>query len=105
MNRMELPATTAERVLGMIELRDIVQELLQAQLDDQSDAEVASIQRRLNRRYDEFIYKMYEGRVMTIDKDHLDFQHNPKDFAQIVDRIDRTLFGLFPDISNNDDKH
>ena len=54
MNRMELPATTAERVLGMIELRDIVQELLQAQLDDQSDAEVASIQRRLNRRYDEF---------------------------------------------------
>ena len=54
MNRMELPATTAERVLGMIELRDIVQELLQAQLDDQSDAEVTSIQRRLNRRYDEF---------------------------------------------------
>ena len=51
----------------------------------------------LNRRYDEFIYKMYEGRVMTIDKDHLDFQHNPKDFAQIVDRIDRTLFGLFPE--------
>ena len=54
MNRMELPATTAERVLGMIEMRDTVQELLQAQLDDQSDAEVASIQRRLNRRYDEF---------------------------------------------------
>ena len=51
----------------------------------------------LNRRYDEFIYKMYEGRVMTIDKDHLDFQHDPKDFAQIVDRIDRTLFGLFPE--------
>ena len=54
MNRMELPAATAERVLGMIELRDIVQELLQAQLDDLSDAEVAAIQRRLNRRYDEF---------------------------------------------------
>ena len=54
MNRMELPAATAERVLGMIDLRDIVQELLQAQLDDLSDAEVAAIQRRLNRRYDEF---------------------------------------------------
>jgi len=50
----------------------------------------------LNRRYDDFIQHKYTGRVMTIDKDALDFQHNPKDFAQIVDRIDRTLFGLFP---------
>ena len=49
----------------------------------------------LNRRYDEFINKKYRGRVMVIDKDPLDFEHNPKDFAQIVDRIDRTLFGLF----------
>jgi len=51
----------------------------------------------LNRRYDDFIYHMYKGRVMVIDKDQLDFQHESKDFAQIVDRIDRTLFGLFPE--------
>ena len=51
----------------------------------------------LNRRYDDFIYKMYEGRVMVIDKDPLDFENRPKDFALIVDRIDRTLFGLFPE--------
>ena len=51
----------------------------------------------LNRRYDRFISEYYKGRVMTIDKDALDFQHRPKDFAQIVDRIDRTLFGLFPE--------
>ncbi len=50
----------------------------------------------LNRRYDDFIYKMYKGRVMVIEKDNLDFQNNPKDFAQIIDRIDATLFGLFP---------
>lgn len=49
----------------------------------------------LNRRYDEFIYKMYKGRVMVIEKDELDYQNNPKDFAKIVDRIDSTLFGLF----------
>ena len=49
----------------------------------------------LNRRYDEFIYKMYKGRVMVIEKDALDYQNNPKDFAKIVDRIDSTLFGLF----------
>jgi deoxyadenosine/deoxycytidine kinase len=34
---------------------------------------------------------------MTIEKDQLDFLNNPKDFASIVDRIDRTLFGLFPE--------
>lgn len=51
----------------------------------------------LNRRYDEFIYKLYKGRVMVIEKDELDYQNNPKDFARIVDRIDSTLFGLFPE--------
>ncbi len=50
----------------------------------------------LNDRYNDFIYHRYKGRVMTIEKDNLDFQHNPKDFALIVDRIDSTLFGLFP---------
>ena len=49
----------------------------------------------LNRRYDDFIYNMYKGRVMVVDKDSLDYQNNPKDFAKIVDRIDSTLFGLF----------
>jgi deoxyadenosine/deoxycytidine kinase len=49
----------------------------------------------LNRRYDDFIYNMYKGRVMVVEKDPLDFQNNPRDFAKIVDRIDQTLFGLF----------
>ena len=50
----------------------------------------------LNRRYEKFIAD-YKGRLMIIDKDPLDFKNNPKDFAKIVDRIDRTLFGLFPE--------
>ncbi len=50
----------------------------------------------LNSRYDDFIYNDYKGRVMVVDKDPLDFLHNPRDFAKIVDRIDQTLFGLFP---------
>ena len=49
----------------------------------------------LNRRYDDFIYNRYKGRVMTVDKDALDFLNRPKDLASIVDRIDSTLFGLF----------
>ena len=49
----------------------------------------------LNQRYDDFIYNKYHGRVMTIEKDGLDFQHQPKDLAKIIDRIDSDLFGLF----------
>lgn len=51
----------------------------------------------LNERYDDFIYNKYQGRVMTVEKDELDFVHRPKDLAQIIDRIDATLFGLFPE--------
>jgi deoxyadenosine/deoxycytidine kinase len=50
----------------------------------------------LNTRYDDFIYNKYPGKVMTIEKDQLDYQNNPKDLAQIIDRIDSNLFGLFP---------
>ena len=49
----------------------------------------------LNERYDDFIYNKYQGRVMTVEKDGLDFVHRPKDLAQIIDRIDANLFGLF----------
>ena len=50
----------------------------------------------LNRRYEDFILNKYPGRVMIVEKDELDFLHRPRDFARIVDRIDQTLFGLFP---------
>ena len=49
----------------------------------------------LNRRYDDFIFHKYQGRLMVVDVDDLDFEHRPRDFAQIVDRIDAELFGLF----------
>ena len=52
----------------------------------------------LNKRYDDFIYNRYKGPVMTVEKDNLDFLNTPKDLAQIIDRIDRNLFGLFSDL-------
>ena len=52
----------------------------------------------LNQRYDDFIYNKYKGRVMTIQKDGLDFLHEPKDLAKIIDRIDSELFGLFSNL-------
>ncbi len=54
MKRMELPAVTKERVLGMVELREITQELIQCQMEDGSDEEIAVLQQELNQNYDAF---------------------------------------------------
>ena len=49
----------------------------------------------LNERYEDFIFKHYKGRVLVLDADTMDFEHNTSDFATIVDKIDALLFGLF----------
>ena len=49
----------------------------------------------LNERYEDFIFHKYEGRVLVIDSDNMDFENNPADFRYIVDKIDAQLFGLF----------
>lgn len=49
----------------------------------------------LNEKYEKWI-SGYEGNVLTIDADHLDFENRPEDFAVITDRIDARLYGLFP---------
>ena len=48
----------------------------------------------LNERYDEWIAG-YDGQVLVIEADELDFQNRPEDFAHITDRVDAQLFGLF----------
>lgn len=48
----------------------------------------------LNKRYEEWIAS-YEGKVLTIDADDLDFLNRPEDFSLITDKIDAELFGLF----------
>ncbi len=49
----------------------------------------------LNERYEDFIFNKYKGRKLVVEVDELDFLHNPKDFAGILDRVDSQLFGLF----------
>lgn len=48
----------------------------------------------LNRHYEEWIAG-YEGNLLVIDADDLDFENIPEDFALITDKIDAQLFGLF----------
>lgn len=49
----------------------------------------------LNERYDHFIFQQYRGNKIIIESDSLDFEHNPKQFSDILDKIDAQLFGLF----------
>ena len=37
----------------------------------------------------------YKGKVLVIEADELDFEHNPEDFSMITDKIDAQLYGLF----------
>ena len=48
----------------------------------------------LNERYDEWIDN-YPGKVLVIEADDMDFENRPEDFAQITDKIDAQLYGLF----------
>ena len=54
----------------------------------------------LNERYENWIGS-YEGRLLVVDGDNLDFQNNPRDFQSITDQIDAELFGLFADNSDS----
>ena len=53
----------------------------------------------LNERYEDFVFNRYKGRLLVIDVDNMDFEHEPKQFASIIDKIDANLFGLFPPIA------
>ena len=57
MVRQKLPLPALERIRGMIDLRQQVNDLIQAQLDNADDAALAPIQARLNQHYDAFTAK------------------------------------------------
>ena len=57
MVRQKLPLSALERIRGMIDLRQQVNDLIQAQLDNADDAALAPIQARLNQHYDAFTAK------------------------------------------------
>ncbi|WP_334304365.1 Eco57I restriction-modification methylase domain-containing protein [Blautia massiliensis (ex Durand et al. 2017)] len=57
MNRMELPAMTAERVKGMVKIRDVTNELIRCQMEEGSDEQITKLQGKLNEEYDTFTAK------------------------------------------------
>ena len=57
MTQVELSDTAKGRVTGMVELRQIVNDLIQQQLEDYPDANIKATQERLNAAYDAFAAK------------------------------------------------
>ncbi len=57
MTQVELSDTAKGRVTGMVELRQIVNDLIQQQLEDYPDADIKATQERLNTAYDAFTAK------------------------------------------------
>ena len=57
MTQVELSDTAKGRVTGMVELRQIVNDLIQQQLEDYPDADIKATQDRLNIAYDAFTAK------------------------------------------------
>ena len=57
MNWMDLPAMTAERVKGMVKIRDVTNELIQCQMEEGSDEQITKLQEKLNEEYDTFTAK------------------------------------------------
>ena len=57
MVRPKLSQTAQERTAGMVELRNCVHELMNAQLNDEEEAELKKLQARLNTLYDAFSAK------------------------------------------------
>ena len=48
----------------------------------------------LNDHYEKWI-SGYEGNILIIEADGLDFANRPEDFAYITDKVDAQLYGLF----------
>ena len=57
MTQVELSDNAKGRVTGMVELRQIVNDLIQQQLEDYPDADIKATQERLNAAYDAFAAK------------------------------------------------
>lgn len=51
--------------------------------------------KRLNKRYEEWIQKYREGRLIIVNADEIDFIKNPEDLGKVIEMIDSELYGLF----------
>ena len=51
--------------------------------------------KNLNKHYEDWIAGYKEGKLLIIDVNNIDFVKNIEDFSEIVNKVDRELYGLF----------
>ncbi len=51
--------------------------------------------KRLNERYEAWISTYKDGKLLIIDVDDIDFENNPEDLGNIINKIDGEINGLF----------
>lgn len=51
--------------------------------------------KNLNNRYNDWIFSQYQGNVLVMDVDTLDFLENKADLSRLIDAIEGKLHGLF----------
>lgn len=49
----------------------------------------------LNERYELWISRYTDSKLLIFNVDNLDFQNNPEDLSKIIDKVDAQLHGLF----------
>ncbi len=49
----------------------------------------------LNQQYEEWVANYKDGKILAINVDDHDFEHNPENLSYIIDRINGELYGLF----------
>ena len=98
MELFELMTSQLKRPDMMIYLRKSVPALI-AQIQKRGREYEQTMQldylKGLNEKYEDFIFHHYDGRVLVIESDGMDFENNPADFRSVIDKVDAELFGLF----------
>ena len=51
--------------------------------------------KQLNERYEAWISRYKEGKLLIINVDKIDITNNPEDLSGIIDKIDASIHGLF----------
>ncbi len=51
--------------------------------------------KQLNERYEAWVNRYKSGKLLIIDVDRINFQNNPEDLSNVIDRIDANINGLF----------
>ena len=95
MELFELMTSQLKRPDMMIYLRKSVPALIQKRGREYEQTMQIDYLTGLNEKYEDFIYHQYDGRVLVIESDGMDFENNPADFRRVIDKVDAELFGLF----------